>query len=68
MNPQLAHSAILQTAFAFWNFKVLLTAVELGDAFDFSEKGFRKWCGEVGFKLFEVTHLAGASSAVVAYK
>lgn len=42
--------------------------IEFGDAFDFSFADFRKWCGEVGFKRFEVIHLAGASSAAVAYK
>ncbi|MEY2467165.1 MAG: hypothetical protein QOD03_1686 [Verrucomicrobiota bacterium] len=42
--------------------------IEFGDAFDYSAADFRKWCGEVGFKRFEVIHLAGPSSAVVAYK
>ena len=42
--------------------------IEFGDAFDFSGADFRKWCSEVGFKRFEVIHLAGASSAAVAYK
>jgi O-methyltransferase domain/Dimerisation domain len=42
--------------------------VEFGDAFDYSGADFRKWCGEVGFKRFEVIHLAGPSSAAVAYK
>lgn len=42
--------------------------IEFGDAFDFSGADFRKWCGEVGFSRFEVIHLAGASSAAVAYK
>lgn len=42
--------------------------IEFGDAFDYSAADFRKWCGEVGFKRFEVLHLAGPSSAVVAYK
>ena len=42
--------------------------IEFGDAFDYSGADFRKWCGEVGFKSFEVIHLAGASSAAVAYK
>jgi hypothetical protein len=27
--------------------------------------GFCKWCAEVGFKRFEVIHLAGASSAAL---
>ena len=42
--------------------------IEFGDAFDYSSADFRKWCSEVGFKRFEVIHLAGPSSAAVAYK
>jgi cyclopropane fatty-acyl-phospholipid synthase-like methyltransferase len=42
--------------------------IEFGDAFDYTGADFRKWCGEVGFKRFEVVHLAGPSSAAVAYK
>src|SRR5882672_11209872 len=42
--------------------------IEFGDAFDYSGADFRKWCGEVGFKRFEVVHLAGPSSAAIAYK
>ncbi len=42
--------------------------IEFGDAFDYSGADFRKWCSEVGFQRFEVIHLAGASSAAVAYK
>src|SRR6266478_4592773 len=42
--------------------------IEFGDAFDFSGADFRKWCGEIGFKRFEVLHLAGPSSAAIAYK
>jgi phospholipid N-methyltransferase len=42
--------------------------IEFGDAFDYSGADFRRWCGEVGFKRFEVVHLAGPSSAAVAYK
>ena len=42
--------------------------VEFGDAFDYSGADFRKWCGEAGFKRFEVIHLAGPSSAAIAYK
>jgi hypothetical protein len=42
--------------------------IEFGDAFDYSDADFKKWCGEAGFKRFEVIHLAGPSSAVVAYK
>ena len=42
--------------------------IEFGDAFDYSGADFRNWCGEIGFKRFEVIPLAGASSAAVAYK
>ena len=42
--------------------------IEFGDAFDYSGADFRKWCGEVGFQRFAVIHLAGPSSAAVAYK
>ena len=42
--------------------------IEFGDAFDYSAADFEKWCYEVGFKRFEVIHLAGPSSAAIAYK
>jgi hypothetical protein len=42
--------------------------IEFGDAFDYSGADFRSWCSQVGFKRFEVIHLAGPSSAAVAYK
>src|SRR5260221_8092694 len=42
--------------------------IEFGDAFDYSGADFRKWCAEAGFKRFEVIHLAGPSSAAIAYK
>jgi hypothetical protein len=42
--------------------------IEFGDAFDYSAADFEKWCREVGFKRFEVIHLAGPSSASIAYK
>jgi hypothetical protein len=42
--------------------------IEFGDAFDYTGADFRKWCSEVGFKRFDVIHLAGPSSAAVAYK
>jgi len=42
--------------------------IEFGDAFDYSEADFRRWGREVGFTRFEVIHLAGHSSAAVAYK
>ena len=42
--------------------------IEFGDAFDYSGADFRQWCSEAGFQRFEVIHLAGPSSAAVAYK
>lgn len=42
--------------------------IEFGDAFDYSGADFRRWCSEVGFQRFEVMHLAGPSSAAIAYK
>jgi hypothetical protein len=42
--------------------------IEFGDAFDYSAADFRGWCSQVGFKRFEVIHLAGPSSAAIAYK
>jgi predicted O-methyltransferase YrrM len=42
--------------------------IEFGDAFDYTGADFRRWCGEAGFKRFEVIPLAGPSSAAVAYK
>ena len=42
--------------------------IEFGEAFDYSAAQFREWCGEVGFTRFETIHLAGPTSAVVAYK
>lgn len=42
--------------------------IEFGDAFDYSGADFQGWCSEVGFRRFEVLHLAGASSAAIAYK
>src|SRR6266478_1793179 len=42
--------------------------IEFGDAFDYSGADFRQWCGQAGFKRFDVIHLAGPSSAAVAYK
>jgi O-methyltransferase domain/Dimerisation domain len=42
--------------------------IEFGEAFDYSGADFEKWCREVGFTDFEVIHLAGPSSAAIAYK
>jgi hypothetical protein len=42
--------------------------IEFGEAFDFSGADFRGWCKEAGFTRFDQIHLAGASSAAIAYK
>lgn len=42
--------------------------IEFGDAFDFTFADFTGWCKEIGFKRFELIHLAGPCSAAVAYK
>jgi hypothetical protein len=42
--------------------------IEFGDAFDYSGADFRGWCRQAGFRRFEVLHLAGPSSAAIAYK
>jgi len=42
--------------------------IEFGDAFDFTGADFRQWCGQVGFTRFDQIHLAGPSSAAIAYK
>jgi len=42
--------------------------IEFGEAFDYSGADFKRWCGEAGFKRFEIIPLAGSSSAAVAYK
>ena len=42
--------------------------IEFGDAFDFTGADFIGWCRGVGFKTFDVIHLAGPASAGVAYK
>ena len=42
--------------------------IEFGDAFDYSGADFKGWCGQVGFTRFEVMHLAGPSSAAIAWK
>ena len=42
--------------------------IEFGDAFNYSGADFRSWCSEAGFQRFDVMHLAGASSAAIAYK
>jgi hypothetical protein len=42
--------------------------IEFGDASDYTAADFRAWCGQAGFKSFDVIPLAGPSSAAVAYK
>ena len=42
--------------------------IEFGEAFDYSGADFRGWCSEAGFTRFETIHLAGPSSAAIAYK
>ncbi len=42
--------------------------IEFGDAFDYTAADFKGWCEQAGFKRFETIHLAGPSSAAVAYK
>lgn len=42
--------------------------LEFGDAFDFTGADFSAWCTSVGFARVDIMHLAGASSAAIAYK
>lgn len=42
--------------------------IEFGDAFDYTGADFRGWCGEAGFKRFDIISLAGPTSAAIAYK
>jgi hypothetical protein len=42
--------------------------IDFGDAFDFTGADFSGWCKDAGFKRTEIIHLAGASSAAIAYK
>ena len=42
--------------------------IEFGDAFDYTMENFMEWCGEAGFRRFEVIPLAGPTSAAIAYK
>ena len=42
--------------------------IEFGDAFDYTGADFRTWCGEAGFRRFEIIPLEGPTSAGVAYK
>ena len=42
--------------------------IEGGDAFDYTGADFAEWCREAGFARCEVLHLAGPTSAAIAYK
>jgi precorrin-6B methylase 2 len=42
--------------------------IEFGEVFDSSAADFETWCRQVGFTRFQVIHLAGPSSAAIAYK
>ena len=42
--------------------------IETGDGFDYTGADFRAWCGEAGFKRFDLIPLAGPTSAAIAYK
>jgi O-methyltransferase domain/Dimerisation domain len=42
--------------------------IEFGDAFDFTGADFWNWRADVGFRRYEVLHLAGPCSAAIAYK
>ena len=42
--------------------------VETGDGFDYTGADFTDWCKEAGFARCETLHLAGPSSAAIAYK
>ncbi|MGE5302616.1 MAG: methyltransferase [Alphaproteobacteria bacterium] len=42
--------------------------IENGDGFDYTGADFRSWCGEAGFKRFDLINLAGPTSAAIAYK
>ncbi len=42
--------------------------IEFGDAFDYTGADFRAWCGEAGFRRFDIIPLAGPACAAVAYK
>ena len=59
-------SQILQVAFGL--LMSLNMLIEFGDAFDYTGADFRGWCEKAGFKRFETIHLAGPSSAAIAYK
>ncbi len=42
--------------------------IEFGDASDYTGADFRAWCGQAGFKRFDIIPLAGPASAAVASK
>jgi hypothetical protein len=42
--------------------------IETGDGFDYTGAQFNEWCGEAGFSRCELLHLAGPTSAAIAWK
>ena len=69
--PLVAVEALIDNARCENVFGLLMSLnmlIEFGDAFDYSAADFKKWCREIGFERFEVLHLAGPSSAAIAYK
>jgi hypothetical protein len=42
--------------------------IETGKGFDYTFADFNKWTNAVGFKSTKLIHLAGPSSAAIAYK
>ena len=42
--------------------------IETGTGFDYTFSDFNKWTKEVGLKSTNLLHLAGPSSAAIAYK
>lgn len=42
--------------------------IETGNGFDYSMADFKKWAEQTGFRSTSLLHLAGPSSAVIAYK
>jgi hypothetical protein len=42
--------------------------LETEQGFDYTGADFKRWCGEIGFRRFEIVPLAGPASAAIAYK
>jgi hypothetical protein len=55
-----------ENAFGLWMSLNML--IEFGEAFDYTGADFRGWCREAGFQRFDQVHLAGPSSAAIAWK